>query len=163
MLESSETEGMLQAGMHAPAFALQDLRGGGQSLEKLLEAGPVLLAFFKVSCPVCQLTFPFLDRMSRNDAVQVVGISQDDAAGTEAFNRRFGITFPCLLDESREGYQVSNAFGISTVPSLFLVETDGTISRAFHGFSKAGLEELGKRMNVKPFRPDENVPEWKAG
>ena len=154
---------MLGRGMHAPRFELKDLSGEKRSLDKLLEKGPVLLALFKVSCPVCQLAFPFLERLSHNDAMAVIGISQDEAGSTVGFNRRFGITFSTLVDESREGYPVSNAFGISSVPSVFLVETDGTISHAFAGFSKRDFEEIGKRINVRPFRPDEYVPEFKSG
>ncbi|HLJ50066.1 MAG TPA: TlpA disulfide reductase family protein [Bryobacteraceae bacterium] len=154
---------MLSAGMHAPAFEMKDLSGQQRSLTALLEQGPVVLAFFKVSCPVCQLTFPFLQRLSANNAVQIVGVSQDDSSASAAFNARFGVTFPTLLDTGRDGYPVSNAFGISSVPTLFLIETDGTISKAFHGFSKKDIEELGQRMNVLPFRPEENVPAWKAG
>jgi peroxiredoxin len=149
--------------MHAPGFELKDLAGNRQSLAQLLEKGPVLLALFKVSCPVCQLAFPFLERMADNDALQVVGISQDDVNPTKEFNKRFGITLPMLLDEAREGYPVSNAFGISTVPSVFLVETDGTISHSFAGFSKPDFEEIGRRINVRPFLPNEYVPEFKAG
>ena len=55
---------MLQAGAKTPAFELTDLSGGSQSLVAILQKGPALLAFFKSSCPVCQLTFPYLQRMS---------------------------------------------------------------------------------------------------
>lgn len=154
---------MLGRGMHAPRFDFADLSGGRQSLARILEKGPVLLALFKVTCPVCQLAFPFLERMADNDALQVMAISQDDASATRAFNARFGVDFPTLLDESREGYPVSNAFGISSVPSLFLIETDGTISHSFAGFSKRDFEEIGKRINIRPFLPNEYVPEFKAG
>ena len=154
---------MLKRGMHVPQFELGDLAGGKQSLAQILEKGPVLLALFKVGCPVCQLAFPFLERIADNDALQVVGISQDDAGPTKAFNERFGVTFPTLLDAAHEGYPVSNGFGISTVPSIFLVETDGTVSNSFAGFSKRDLEEIGKRVNVRPFLPSEYVPEFKAG
>lgn len=163
MSTHSDTGGILRRGMHAPAFELRDVAGNTQSLVQLLEKGPVLLALFKVSCPVCQLTFPFLERIANNDAMQVVGISQDESGATKAFNQRFGVTFPTLLDDAREGYPVSNAFGISTVPSVFLVETDGTVSQSFAGFSKRDLEEIGRRVNVRPFRADESVPEFKAG
>lgn len=163
MSSHSDSGGMLRRGMHAPRFELHDLAGGKQSLAQILERGPVLLALFKVSCPVCQLTFPFLELLADNDAMQVVGISQDDVSSTKTFNQRFGVTFPTLLDEVREGYPVSNAFGISTVPSAFLVETDGTISHSFAGFSKRDLEEIGKRVNVRPFLPNEYVPDFKAG
>ncbi len=118
---------------------------------------------YKVSCPVCQLTFPFLERLAKNDAVRVIGISQDDAKSTTAFNERFAVTFPTLLDEAKEGYPVSNGFGISAVPTVFVVETDGKISKTIEGFSKRDLEDVGNRVHVKPFRPDEYVPEFKAG
>src|ERR1039457_2066800 len=155
--------GILKRGMQAPRFELKELAGGRRSLQEMLERGPVLLAFFKVSCPVCQLTFPFLERLAKNDAVQAIGISQDDATSTKAFNDRFGVTFPTLLDEAAEGYPVSNGFGISSVPTVFVVETDGTISNSIEGFSRRDLDAIGERIHVAPFRPDEYVPEFKAG
>jgi len=129
----------------------------------MLENGPALLAFFKIGCPVCQMTFPFLERMAENAVVQIVGISQDEAGPTEQFNQRFSVTFPTLLDTSTEGYKVSKAYGISSVPSFFLVEQDGSISKSFQGFCKRELEELGERMRVPPFRADEKVPEFRPG
>jgi peroxiredoxin len=163
MAAGSRGPGMLEAGSHAPLFELKDLQGSSRTLAQLLERGPVLLSFFKVSCPVCQLTFPYLERLSKNEAVQVIGISQDNAAATRAFNERFGVTFLTLLDEGAGGYPVSNAFCISSVPSLFLIETDGSISASFSGFSKPRMEELGKRVNVVPFLAQDSVPQWKAG
>lgn len=158
---------MLETGSSAPAFTLKTLDGGTQSLEQILARGPVLLAFFKVSCPVCQYTFPFLDRIHSGGgpkaAVQIVGISQDKPAATRDFVQEFGVTFPVLLDEAGEDYPASNAFGIHTVPSLFLVETDRHISAAGNGFSKKDLEQLGYRVGVTPFQPGERVPEFKPG
>jgi len=154
---------MLDPGTPAPSFQLTTLDGTSLALSQVLAKGPALLAFFKVGCPVCQLTFPFVERMAANDAVQILGISQDDVKGTREFNDRFGVTFPTLLDESKSGYPVSNQFGISSVPTFFMIETDGSISKSFAGFSKRDLEELGERMRVKPFQPDEKVPEFKAG
>jgi len=154
---------MLEPGEEAPSFQLTTLDGHNLTMHQVLGKGPALLAFFKVGCPVCQLTFPFLERMASNLAVQILGVSQDDAKGTREFNERFGVTFPTLLDESKKGYPVSNQFGITSVPTFFLVETDGSISKSFSGFSRRDLEALGERMKVKPFKPDEKVPEFKAG
>ncbi len=154
---------MLEAGASAPAFDLKDLEGSRHSLTDLLAKGPVLLAFFKISCPVCQMTAPFLSRLANSGSVQVVGVSQDDVSSTKGFNERFGVTFPVLLDESRAGFKASNGFGISSVPSIFLVETDGVISTAFQGFSKADIEALGNRMGAPPFKADEKVPAFRAG
>ena len=154
---------MLEAGTPAPAFQLKSLNGEKKSLTDVLESGPALLAFYKVSCPVCQLAFPYLERLSGGPAIRIIGISQDDDRATQDFNQRFGVTFPTLLDQSKEEYPASNAYGISSVPSLFLVEKDGRISKSFSGFSKRDLEAIGERAGIQPFRPEENVPEWKAG
>jgi peroxiredoxin len=112
---------------------------------------------------VCQLAFPYLERLSAGSALQIVAVSQDDDSSTKSFNQRFGVTFPTLLDQSKENYPASNAYGISSVPSLFLVEKNGEVTKSFSGFSKRDLEAVGDRAGVKPFRAEDNVPEWKAG
>src|SRR5579871_5147022 len=142
---------MLSAGNLAPAFTLSDLTGTKQSLGALLENGPVLLVIYKISCPVCQLTMPYLERLT-GGGLQIVAISQDDDSPTMKFIEKYRLTIPTLLDREEDGYPVSNALGITHVPSLFLIETDGTISRAVSGFSKADIEAIGARANVVPFQ-----------
>lgn len=154
---------MLAAGAQAPAVELTGVDGQKKPLADILAGGPALLVFYKVSCPVCQLTIPYLQRLSANTSFQVVGVSQDDDRSTLEFAERFGVKFPTLLDRSKEDYPASNAFGISSVPSLFLLEKDGCVSSAFSGFSKRDLETLGQRAAVQIFGPGDNVPEWKAG
>jgi hypothetical protein len=109
---------------------------------------------------------PYLDRLQQSvspERLQVVGVSQDRADDTKYFNHEFGIHFMTLLDTTEPGYPVSNAFGITSVPSMFLVEPDGVISWASNGFSKADLEALGLRFGVTMFHQDDDVPAWKAG
>lgn len=153
----------VEAGVQAPPFRLTSLDESTRSLDDILAHGPALLAFYKISCPVCQLTAPYLQRLSASSAIQVIGISQDDAGATRGFMQRFGVTFPTLLDLSSQDYPASNAYGITSVPSLFLLERDGTVARAIAGFSKRDLEEIGMRAGVSPFDPDDDVPQWKAG
>ena len=152
---------MLEVGARAPEFKLRSLKGDTVTLRDVLPTAPALLVFFKITCPVCQLTLPFLDRISAG--LRVFGISQDDAEDTEEFNRRYGVTFPTLLDTYEGGYEASNAYGISTVPSLFLVERDGTISWTLTGFARSELSGLGARFGIQTFRDGEYAPEWKAG
>lgn len=156
----------LEAGDRAPDFELPALGGESQSLKSILEGGPAVLAFFKVSCPVCQFTFPFLERIHQGaggSKLQLIAVSQDDGRSTRDYNRQYGVTFPTLLDEGGKGYPVSNAFGITTVPALFLIEPDGNISMTSDGFSKRDIEAVAQRAGVAPFRQDEYVPEWQAG
>jgi peroxiredoxin len=150
----------------APEFDLVTLDGERKSLAGLLASGPVLLAFYKVTCPTCQLTFPFLQRLHAGagpGSPQVIAVSQDDAAATAQFNRRFGITFTTLLDGREERYPASNAYGITNVPTLFLVEQDGRVSQSVAGFEKAEMLKLGERFGVQVFDSGERVPVFQPG
>lgn len=151
---------MRKTGEPAPGFRLRSLDGGFVSLDELIRTGPVALTFFKVSCPTCQFTLPFLERLRGKN---VVLISQDSAADTREFHEAFRITLPTLLDERREGYPASNAYGLTHVPSLFFVEQDGSISMAEAGFSRAALEELARRFETPVFDPDERTPVLRPG
>lgn len=153
---------MLGAGDVAPDLELLSLEGKRQPLAALWSGGAAVLVLFKVSCPVCQLALPFLERISHG-SLRIAGVSQDNAAATASFRARFGVTFSTLIDDSEGGYAASNALGITSVPSVFVVEPDGVISKSFAGFSKQALEELGQRAGSPPFRPEDNVPAWKAG
>lgn len=167
---SSKQLELLRAGMRAPDFPLARLEagaaGGTVDLAHLWHDGPVLLAFFKSSCPVCQMTLPFLERIYRGrtpGSLDIYGVSQDDAPTTAEFGAEFGLHFPMLLDTEESGYPASNAYGLSHVPSLFLVESNGTIAWSLEGFVKRELLEMARTAGVDPFLPGEKVPEWKAG
>jgi len=163
--------GTLTAGTPAPTFALKDGGGKVYTLAEALKKGPVLLAFFKESCPTCQFAFPFLERIHKaipdGSRVQMWGVSQSDAGDTRAFAREQGCTFPLLLDE--DGYPVSNLYGLTTVPTLFLVDPDGTIQLSSVGFSRKDIEavaaEFSRRSGnpITVFRPSDIVPDYKPG
>ena len=126
----------------------------------MLAGGPVVLVFFKVSCPTCQFALPFSDRISRAGG-RLVAISQDNADSTRQFHRQFGIGMETLLDA--KGYPASNAYGIESVPTFFEIGSDGKIERTFSGFVKTELEALGRRFGIETFRASESVPAVKPG
>src|SRR6201993_387066 len=156
----------VNVGKTAPDFSLKGLDGKGYSLEELRRKGPVVAAFFKISCPVCQFTFPFIERLFKRyggGGVTFLGISQDDAKATKNFAGEYGVTFPMVLDE--KGYPASNAYGLTTVPTIFLIDSDGTVKVSSMGFVKSDLEsiarDLAERRKIAAaplFRPDESVP-----
>src|SRR5436309_13602369 len=126
-MAANHQQRMREPGERAPDFDLQDDHGRTRSLRDLVKSGPVLIAFFKTTCPVCQLTFPFLDRIHRGQAapaIAIFAVSQDDPESTREFTDEFGVTFPALFDSAGSGYPASNAYGISHVPSAFLIERD---------------------------------------
>lgn len=157
---------MKKAGDRAPEFALSDVKGAAMPIEN---DKPTVIAFFKVSCPTCQYTFPFLDRLAKahkNDA-RVIGVSQDPAKDTREFAKEFGVTFPIALDSS-PAYKASNAYQISIVPSIFVVE-DGEITYATEGWAKSDFEQLNSVLSPNGaipaalFKPGEEVRDFKAG
>ena len=162
----------LAIGQKAPEFSLRTLDGRKFSLQEELARGPVVVAFFKVSCPTCQYTFPFLERLYkayRNSGVTMVGVSQNDAKETAAFIKEFGVTFPVLLDEVGK-YPASNAYGLTNVPTIFWIAQDGEIDVSSVGWVKADFEQInrkladtGKAAPALVFRPGEDVRDFRAG
>jgi peroxiredoxin len=138
----------LTAGATAPDFRLPTLDGQEFALSQALKKGPVVLAFFKVSCPVCQYAFPYFERMyqaNRNANATVIGISQDDRKKTGAFLKQFGISFPVALDDT-ESYGVSNAYGLTNVPTLFYIDPSGDIEVSSVSWSKADVEATNAKL-----------------
>src|SRR5579864_1889238 len=161
-------------GKKAPPFELTGMDGKKYSLQGALARGPLLLIFFKVSCPTCQFTFPFVERMygqfqaAGAAGVQVWGISQDNSQNTQRFARDWSVTFPLLIDE--EPYEISQEYGLIHVPTLFLISPDGRVEISGDGFCKADLlgirKSLANQLAVKPvelFRAGEQVPDFKPG
>jgi peroxiredoxin len=162
----------LTAGSKAPEFELQAMDGRRFVLRDELAHGPVVLAFFKVSCPVCQYAFPFFERLERaygHLGVRIIGVSQNDPKQTAAFTKEFGVSFPVLLDD-RETYPVSNAYGLTNVPSVFWIAPDGEIEVSSVGWVKADFEEINRKMAearnlpaASVFKDGEDVPDFRAG
>ena len=155
----------------APRFSLKSIDGNDFALGSALQRGPVVLAFFKVSCPVCKFTFPFLERVFKQHGVSdvsFVAVSQDNVSASRDFAHEFGVTFPILIDEA--GYPVSNAYSLTSVPTFFLINPDGKVQVASEGFGKAEMEAiadaLADRRNITRspvFRTDESIPAYKPG
>jgi peroxiredoxin len=162
----------LNPGTTAPDFSLQTMDGKQFSLRAALSRGPVLAAFFKISCPTCQYAFPFLQRIYAahgNKNVTVVGVSQNEKKDTAAFIKEYGVTFPVLLDDTTT-YPVSNAYGLTNVPTIFWIAQDGEIEVCSVGWVRKDIEELNQRAaeasgdGLKPpFRRDEQVADFRAG
>lgn len=159
----------LIAGSKAPTFTLPLVEGGEFSLKEALKESAVVIAFFKISCPVCQFAFPLYDRLAQKlkaVGVKMIGISQDDRASTLDFMRRFGVNFPVALDG--RGYIVSNAYGLTNVPTVFEVQQDGTIATSSVSWAREEVEAIYKKYAAEGtaaplFDRREPIAEFRAG
>jgi peroxiredoxin len=162
----------LTVGSQAPDFELRAMDGKRFVLRDELAKSPVVLAFFKVSCPTCQYAFPFLERLEQaygHKGVRIIGVSQNEPRETANFTKEFGVTFPVLLDDTHR-YPVSNAYGLTNVPTVFWIGQDGQIEVSSVGWVKAEFSEISRKMaeagKIAPavvFRPGEDVRDFRAG
>jgi|ERR1041385_1095393 peroxiredoxin len=162
----------LAVGKKAPDFKLSDMDGKSFSLREALSRGPVVVSFFKISCPVCQFAFPYLERIYKSYGsknMTLVGISQNNRKDTAAFIKEYGITFPILLDDT-DTYPVSNAYGLTNVPTIFWIDPDGTIEISSVGWVQQDVAEINQKAaesgqnKLQPvFLPDESVPAYRPG
>ena len=132
-----------------PSFSLRGLDGNDYPLP----TNGSLLVFFETDCPTCQLTLPYLNRLAQQlPASTILGISQDDEAATRAFVAQMQVGFPVRLDT---GWQVSQHYNPTAVPTLFLLDQQGNILRTQTAFDKAELNDIAALMceaaGVEPF------------
>ena len=97
-----------------------------------------------------------------------VAISQDDAADTREFCKEYGITFRRFW--MKQSYPASNEYGITNVPTYYLIAPDGNVQVASVGFSKRAFEAISEYLArvlgmaaSSVFLPGEIVREIEAG
>lgn len=130
--------------------------------------GPTAVAFYKVTCPVCQMTAPKIEALGRAYPGRVVGVGQDPNGELERFGREFGMAVPAVPD--LPPYDVSNAFGIETVPTVVLVGADGTVVDTVVSWDRDGynrvsarLAELAGAEPVVVSEPSDGLPPFRPG
>ncbi len=132
-----------------------------------------MLAFFKVTCPVCQYAFPMYERMAqahKGSGATFLGISQNKPSDATAFVREYRVTFPIAIDDEANNFAVSNAYGLTNVPTLFYIDPSGEIEVSSVGWSKLDVEVVNAKLatlrSQKPsvlWRPGESIQEFRAG
>lgn len=130
-------------------------------------AGPRALFFYKVTCPVCHMAAPKVEAFERGYAGRILGIGQDPEPALRAFSEEAGTTFPSLSDLSP--FPLSNAYGIRTVPTMFLVE-GGVVRATVEAWDRLGLNALSREMAERtgePFAPvsrdGDGLPPFRPG
>jgi thiol-disulfide isomerase/thioredoxin len=130
--------------------------------------GPVALFFYKVTCPTCQLAAPTMEAFERAYPGRVIGIGQDPQDVLEAFAEHHGMGIGS--QEDRPPYDVSNAYGIVSVPTLVLVGEDGIVRDTVGAWHREGFNRvsagIAEALAVEPVvisDTSDGLPEWKPG
>ncbi len=130
-----------------------------------------VITFYKETCPTCMLGLPYIEKLylhHRNDSnIKFLAVAQEDRAGADRFSKQFGITMPTSLDS--KPYSASDQYGLTNVPTTFLVRGDGTIEQTTVGFIKKDYETLAQKLaaftkkSPAPIFQGVTVPELKPG
>lgn len=157
----------LEPGTQAPDFTMRDQEGKEWILSKI--EGYRFLIFYKVTCPTCQLTLPFIEKLYQwyGDGVNIFGIIQDPPNKAKEFMNNYGLTFPQLIDAP--DYPTSIKYDVQVVPTYYLIDPEGKIIISRESFVKKELEDLNHQLaqiagkEVNPLFEDVSVPAFKAG
>ena len=119
--------------------------------------GPQAIVFYKVTCPVCHLAAPKLGDFAKAFPGRVRGVGQDPPENLSDFERRFGMEVGSVPD--LPPYEASNAYGVRTVPTTFLIDADGAVDTVVEGWDRDGLNQLSTRLAGMTNLPDRPVSE----
>jgi len=117
-----------EAARRAPAIALPLLGGGTSALP---QGKVTLIDFWATWCPPCRVSMPRLQQLwteYKPRGVELYSIDTDDAAPdrdtqVRAFLDQHALKFPVVIDDG----SASEAFAISRLPTLLLVDRTGAV------------------------------------
>ena len=150
----------LAPGDRAPTFILDDIATGEQ-VTNPWTAGPTVVAFFKVTCPVCQIVAPKIQALA-DAGVRVTAIGEDPSPKLAAYAERFGQRVPTLTEPPP--YRVSTAYGVTAVPTIFLVDQDGVVQQSVGAWDRERWNALAVAAGAPPVSADgDGLPSFRPG
>jgi peroxiredoxin len=151
---------VLRAGDRAPSFELAGVDGEG-TVRDPWASGPVVLAFFKTTCPVCQQVAPKVQALADAGA-RVVAIGEDPPEALARYARDHGQRVPTLSEAPP--YEVSDAYGLATVPSLVLVGADGVVVDSVVSWDRDAWNRLAGAAGARDVSaPGDGLPAFRPG
>lgn len=127
------------------AFALADARGE-----------VVVLNVWASWCAPCRAEAPTLERVSRDladDGVRFIGLNtRDSASAARAFEERFGITYPSLVDrDGRLQLRFGESLPPQAIPSTLVIDQQGRVAGRILGkASESDLRGLIEPLLTSP-------------
>jgi len=134
-VEGGPRETPLDPGDVVPAFTAPELSGG--TVDWGDYAGkPTVLSIWAPWCPHCQVELPIVDRVMRDYAgvgwvTVVTSIGAQPGPTPEEYMLENELDFPVAVDDETE--TLAAAFGIQGFPTLYFVNSDGTVALELEG------------------------------
>lgn len=120
-------------------FSLPDLLGGKVSLADY-KGKVIILDFWATWCPPCKAEIPGFVALHKKygDKFIMIGAAIDDPNKVKNFVKNNNVDYPvCIADQS-----TANSYGgIRGIPTTFVIDKEGFISRQYVGFRPEELFE----------------------
>jgi peroxiredoxin len=133
-------------GQRAASFTLKALDGSEMSLAEL-RGKVVVMDFWATRCPPCRKELPELEKLHKElgaEGIVFVGVNDEDSGTVRGFVSKNGYAIPVLMDSKR---QVHRRYGVRAIPTLFIVDREGTIRQHFIG-SRSGEQLRAAILDV---------------
>ena len=145
---------MLEIGMKAPEFTLNDQNGNAVSLSDFLGRKVVLYFYSKDNTPGCSrqaCAFAEAFEGFKRSDVAVIGVSKDSVASHLKFAQKYDLPFVLLSDPERQAIQ---SYGVWQEKKLYGKVSMGVVRTTFL------IDENGVIEAVMPkVKPDTNAAE----
>lgn len=139
----------ISIGKTAPDFELKDLSNKNVKLSSF-KGKNVILNFWASWCPPCREEMPEFQRIysENNNKLVIIGVNlQESRENAETFVKKFGITFPILLDPNA---QVKDMYNVFTQPVTYFIDSNGKIvDKKFGPLTSEEIDEKIAKMNLK--------------
>ena len=128
-------EAPLQAGESVPAFTAPDLFGGTVDWNDYA-GSPAVLSVWAPWCPHCQVELPILDRVMKDYpgvglVTIVTSIDAQPGPAPDEYMLENNLDFATAVDD--DAGTLGSAFGIQGFPTLYFVNSDGTVAVELEG------------------------------
>jgi peroxiredoxin len=146
-LVHATTDHAPEVGVQAPDFSVRDYVTG-QTIRLSAQRGKVaVVTFWATWCAPCRNELPNLEKLQEylgKDKLTILAVNfRDDDAETIARLRQdakeAGWKLHLALDP---GERIARAYGISTIPRMYIIGKDGRISAVHAGFGDGSLEDM---------------------
>jgi peroxiredoxin len=105
---------------------------------------PRAVFFYKVTCPVCQLSAPKAQTLEEAYPGSVLAVGEDPAAKLQEFASAYGMDVETVPDE--EPFPASDAYGVRAVPTLFLIDENGSVDDVVESWDRDGYNRVSARL-----------------